>query len=619
MSQYTTTTRSDLTEFDLPINAYTGFDAQSMRDLIVNRLNADTTINFTDQNFEGSNVSALIDILAYTYHTLLFYLNQTSSESNFADAELYENVNRIVKIIGYKPLGAQTCILPVDVSGKASLSKGYYTVPKFTFATGGGQTFTCIQDITFEKTTTAVETVTPVGNTLMYEGSIEEYPILFPIGEKYETINLNPGSNILIDHFNIFVFVKEVNEQNKWYEWNRIPSLFLSKPNDRSFEVTYNENKKYEIKFGNSVNGKKLNLGDSIAIYYLKSSGTKGKVTKNTLNSSAVNIYNTTQYDEIFADVKDTSLSYISIEDSPNVTITNTEDSTEFGESETVTEIKQNAPRFFSSEYRLTTKADYKSFIERNYKNVIYDVTVLNNSDYTNDYLKYINDELGLTDFTSDTNALFNQYYYADSADSNNIYLSIVPKFRKEKSVVTRSNYLPPSLKEKIQVEIENYKLLNSEISFIDPVYLTVDLSVKSSGESYNVGYKNTTELHIRRESRALINEANLKSKIFNIISTYIKKLKLGGTINVRDLNNDIESIPGIIDLTTVRTDNDNIRIPGLSLCIYNPIYNGKDIKFIDSVLKLKPYQIPYIENEAALKNKIKITSALQSKAVIEY
>ena len=46
--------------------------------------------------------------------------------------------------------------------------------------------------------------------------------------------------------------------------------------------------------------------------------------------------------DEIFADIKDTSLNYISIQDSPNVTITNTEDSTEFGESETASEIKQN-------------------------------------------------------------------------------------------------------------------------------------------------------------------------------------------------------------------------------------------------------------------------------------
>jgi len=618
MSQYTTTTRSDLTEFNLPTNAYTGFDAQSMRDLIIDRLNADSTINFTDQNFEGSNVSALIDILAYTYHTLLFYLNQTSSESNFADAELYENINRIVKLIGYKPIGSQTCILPIDVSGKATLSRGYYTIPKFAFTGGSGQTFTLIQDITFEKITTALETVTPVNNTLTYEGTIEEYPILFPIGEKYETINLNPGNNILIDHFNIFVFVKEVNEQNKWYEWNRTPSLFLSKPNNRQFEVTYNENRKYELKFGNSINGKKLNVGDSVAIYYLKSSGVRGKVTRNTLKDSTLNIYNTAQYDEIFADIKDTSLNYISLSASPNITITNTEDSTEFGVPETASEIKQNAPRFFSSEYRLTTKADYKSFIERNYKNFIYDVTVLNNSDYTNDYLKYINDDLGLTDFTEDTNALFNQYFYADSADSNNIYLSIVPKLRKEKSIVTRSNYLPPSLKEKIQLEIENYKLLNSEISFIDPVYLNIDLSVKASGEPNHVYYKDNTELHIRREARTLINEADLKSKVFNIISTYIKKLKLGGTINVRDLNNDIEGIKGLVDFSTVRTDT-NVSIPGLSLCVYNPIYNGKDIKYTDTILKLKPYQIPYIENEITLKNKIKISSITVSKAIVEY
>jgi hypothetical protein len=618
MSHYTTTTRSNLTEFDLPTNAYTSFDAQSMRDLIISRLNADSTINFTDQNFEGSNVSALIDILAYTYHTLLFYLNQTSAESNFADAELYENVNRIVKLIGYKPLGSQTCILPIDVTGKAALSKGYYTIPKFTFTAGSGQTFTVIQDITFEKTLTTAETVSPVGNTLMYEGNIEEYPALFPIGEKYETIFLNPGGDVLIDHFNIFVFVKEVNERNKWYEWNRTPSLFLSKPNDRQFEVTYNENKKYELKFGNSINGKKLNLGDTVAIYYLKSSGTRGKVTKNTLNGSAINIYNTSQYDQIFADIKDTSLNYMSISASPNITITNTQDSTEFGEPETASEIKQNAPRFFSSEYRLTTKADYKSFIQRNYKNFVYDCTVLNNSDYTNDYLRYINDELGLTDYTKDTNALLNQYYYADSADSNNIYLTVVPKLRKEKSVVTRSNYLPPSLKEKIQVEIENYKLLNSEISFLDPVYLSVDLSLKAGSEQSNVGYKNTTELRLRREARSLINESNLKSKVFNIISSYIKKLKLGGTINVRDLNNEIEGIPGLVDFKTTRTDT-GVEIPGLSLCIFNPIYNGKDLKFIDTTLKLKPYQIPYIENEIAFRNKIKVISALESKAIQEY
>ena len=131
MSHYTTTTRTNLTEFDLPTNAYASFDAQTMRDLIVTRLNNDNTINFTDQNFEGSNISGLIDILAYTYHTLMFYLNQTSSESNFSEAELYENVNRIVKVIGYKPIGNQTSVLPINITAKTPMSIGYYTLPKF--------------------------------------------------------------------------------------------------------------------------------------------------------------------------------------------------------------------------------------------------------------------------------------------------------------------------------------------------------------------------------------------------------------------------------------------------------------------------------------------------------
>ena len=65
----------NITEFDLPLNSYASFDAQSMRDLIIERLNNDSSISFTDQNFEGSNLNAVIDIVSYSFHTLLFYLN----------------------------------------------------------------------------------------------------------------------------------------------------------------------------------------------------------------------------------------------------------------------------------------------------------------------------------------------------------------------------------------------------------------------------------------------------------------------------------------------------------------------------------------------------------------
>ena len=609
---------ANFTEFNLPTKAYTGFDAQSLRDLIIDRINNDTTISFTDQNFEGSNISALIDIIAYSYHTLLFYLNQTSSESNFNDAELYENINRIVKLIDYKPVGKQTAVLPVQINGTSDLSAGYYTIPKFTFASSQGKTFTFTRDVTFEKLTSETETITAIGNQLMYEGVLEEYSTVNPIGEKFEVVNLLPGGDTVIDHFNIYVYVKEVNENNKWYEWARVPSIYLSKPNQRSFEIRYNENKNYELKFGNNVNGRQLNQGDQVAIYYIKSSGTDGKVTKNTFNSSSLNIYNTAQFDSILTDTQDSSLNFLTIETILNTTVSNSEDSTDFGEEENTEEIKQNAPRFFSSEYKLTTKDDYKSFIERNYKNLVYDVTVQNNSDYTNDYLAYLDSELGLTDYSQETNALFNQYFFADSSDANNIYLTIVPNLRKNKSVITRSNYLSNALKEKIRNEIADYKLLNSEIAFIDPVYLNLDISLKFPGELNRLRYKDNTKIIITKEARALINEEDLKSKVYNIITNYINNLKLGDTIDVRFLNNEIEKVQGIESIETIRTDL-NRTVPGLSFCVFNPIYNGKDKKVFDTRCKLKPYQIPYIESPTAFKDKITVKTLVTNKRVVEY
>ena len=73
--------------FAINQQGYAAFDALSLKQLIVDRLNQTST--FTDQNFEGSNISAIIDIVAYSYHVLLFYLNRTASESLFSQATLY--------------------------------------------------------------------------------------------------------------------------------------------------------------------------------------------------------------------------------------------------------------------------------------------------------------------------------------------------------------------------------------------------------------------------------------------------------------------------------------------------------------------------------------------------
>ena len=610
---------ADITEFNLPVNSYAAFDAQSMRDLIIDRLNNNSSISFTDQNFEGSNLNAIIDIVSYSFHTLLFYLNQTSSESSFSDVQLYENMNRIVKLIDYKPIGKQTAIAPMVLKGSSNLSTGYYTIPKFSFTTANGKTYSSNRNITFRKTTSATETLSAIDNTLFYEGKYREYPNVAAVGEDFEVVNLLPGDNVNVDHFSINIFVQETNgDETKWYEYNRVPSLYLSNSNDRVFECRLNQNKNYEIKFGNNINGKRLTAGNTIAVYYISSTGSEGEVSQNNFSDSTLNVFNTTKYDQIFTDTKDKTLTYLTVDQSTEVTSTNNEASTSFSEEETVEEIRSNAPKFFSSEYKLITKPDYENYVTRNFRNLIYDVKVSNNSDYVNIFQKYIKDDLGLSDYTGYNNALFNQYEYSDSFNVNNLYLTIIPKFKKSNSVVTRSNYMSPALKNEIIFQLRKYKLMNGEISFIDPVYLNIDFIAKSSNEPNILEYTDYTKLVIQRNNNVIINDNTIKNKVATILKNYFDTAKLGKTIDIQTLNSDIASLEGVESLYTYREDT-GISRNGINLAVYNPIYNGRDLKIIDSNLNLKYFQIPYIEDFEALKDKIIVESVAKSKTVIEY
>ena len=394
--------------------------------------------------------------------------------------------------------------------------------------------------------------------------------------------------------------------------------MYLSNSNDRVFECRLNQNKNYEIKFGNNINGKKLTAGNTIAIYYIASTGAEGEISQNNFSDSALNIFNTTKYDQIFTDTKDQTLTYLTVNESVEITATNSDSSTNYSEEETVEEIRNNAPKFFSSEYKLITKPDYENFIVRNFKNLIYDVNVSNNSDYVNIFQKYLTEDLGLTDYTGYNNALFNQYEYSDSFNINNLYLTIVPKFKKNNSIVTRSNYLSPSLKNEIIFELRKYKLLNGEISFIDPVYLNIDFIVKNSNEPTILEYTDYTKLVIQRNNNAIVNNNTIKNKVATILKNYFDTAQLGQTIDIQKLNSDISSIDGVESCYTYREDT-GIRQNGLNIAIYNPIYNGRDLKIIDSNYNLKYFQIPYIENFEALKDKIIVESIAKSKTVIEY
>ena len=606
---------TNFNNYDLPQNAYVAFDALSLKNLINARLNANNI--FTDQNYEGSNISSIIDIIAYAYHVLLFYLNRTSSESTFTTAELFENINKIVKLLNYNPVGCQTAILSFLARATNNLLPGIYTIPRYSYFTINGVVYSFNKDVTFSKTSPDAEQLVDLQeNNLLYQGSYSEYPIFTATGSPFEVLTLtvvsNGGSNALIDHFNIDVYVKDNTVSSpKWEKWNAVQSLFLEKSNSKSYEIRLNENQRYEIKFGNNVTGKGLNAGDEVAIYYLFSNGPSGEVGPGLLDNNSLFFYSTPQFNAMKADIIPSNLNLISDDQSSEIIFSNIDASTKFQDIESVESIKQNATNTFRSQYRLITTQDFINYISKNYSNIISSVQAVNNWDYISGHLKYYFD-LGITKPNLESRVLFNQVKFADSCNFNNIYIYAVPKLEKLTSITTRANYLNSAQKQIVLNDIQQVKLATAEIIVNDPVYMAVDLGIALPGELLSPSTADTTYLEITREVTAKRNPEAIRDQVNQIFKNYFSTLKdnLGVLISLTDITNQIKALEGVKDIKTVRTINGaSIDVPGVSLLLYNPIYSETDIQIVTQDLQLPYFKFPFLHNPLDFINKIKVVT----------
>ena len=85
----------------MSFNNFTNLDFNDLRTQIKSYLRANA--NFTDFDFEGSNFSVLIDILAYNSYITAFNTNMVVNESFIDSATLRENVVSLARNIGYVP------------------------------------------------------------------------------------------------------------------------------------------------------------------------------------------------------------------------------------------------------------------------------------------------------------------------------------------------------------------------------------------------------------------------------------------------------------------------------------------------------------------------------------
>ena len=606
----TDNTTNKFLEFNLPQDAYVAFDAVTLKEYIVDRLNKNE--KFTDQNFDGSNLAAIIDIIAYSYHVLLFYLNTTASEVNFDQATLYENMNKIVKLIGYKPVGKQTSIVPINAVGAASMATGNYTIRKYSYFLVNGTLYTFNNDFSFNKNTSGSEAITTLNDTVvLYQGDIKEYPDYKAQGEPFEVLPVvvknivDTNTDKFIAEDTISVYIKEQTD-NTYYEYDQVESLYLSNSVDRVYEIRLNENGYYELKFGNGVFGKSLSEGDTVSVNYLQSDNVGGIISKNAINGNKLFVYDSPRQRAIFNDTysnKDET-TFINATNSSLISFNNPQPSTPLSEAETVDQIRQNAPKVFSSQLRLVTESDYKGFINQNLSNIVNSIEVVSNDSYLNGYIKYFYDIC--VDPNKVNRVIINQVNFADSCDFNNINVFIVPRF-----TTTQDRAYPPflsnSFKNLLVEQTRERKMLSNTVVPRDPIYMAFGLGMSNSS-TLNLDILNNTTLYIVRETNNKINKQTIQSRVANKIKEFFAPAnnKLGQNVTINQLLRDILTLEGVKNIYT-KNEKDGSSLETISFLSFNPLYEKSDISLVNQDTTLPYFKFPYLYSPLTVAKRIKV------------
>jgi hypothetical protein len=307
--------------------------------------------NFTDYDFEGSNLSTIIDVLAYNTYISSYNANMVSNEVFIDSATLRENVVSLARNIGYVPRSEQCSVASISFFVEVddprilslALQKGVVCTTSGSF---GGQNY--IFSIPENITVPVVDGIGLFENIEIFEGTFITQEIQVDssnLDQKYILENEN------IDTNTIRVFVRENLTSNTGVRYTLSNNIIDVKPESRIFYIQEVEDQRYEIIFGDNIFGKKLESSNIIEVSYIVTNGEDGNGIGNFVYSGRILANN----DSNFPISGGFSL------------ITTISESRNGSKIESVDSIKRYAPRIYSSQYRAVTSSDYESIIPKIY------------------------------------------------------------------------------------------------------------------------------------------------------------------------------------------------------------------------------------------------------------
>lgn len=294
---------------------------------------------FTDYDFEGSGLSALLDVLAYNTHYLGWNMNMLANEMFLDTAILRSSVVSHAKTLGYEPTSARSAkaIVTVEITtstNTATIPDGYV----FTTSIDG----TNYQFVTIDSVSS-----NNIGGKIIFE----DIPIYEGTRVKQSfTVNTNdPNQRFLLEDNRIDTSTLRVQVQTSASDstlttYSKTTDITQVSDTSTSYWLQEVDGGRFEVYFGDDVVGKALVDGNIVIL----SAVSTNKADGNGASSFAAS-----------GTISGATVSNV-------ITINNASGG---AEPESIKSVKTNAVLDFASQGRCVTTNDYKLYVKKLFAN----------------------------------------------------------------------------------------------------------------------------------------------------------------------------------------------------------------------------------------------------------
>ena len=332
----------------MPLVNFSNLDFDQVKTTLKEYLQSNA--NFTDYDFEGSNLSTILDVLAYNTYITSYNANMVTNEVFIDSATLRENVVSLARNIGYTPRSRTsaratisfsvdlTSVTPVPSS--LTLKKGPVASTTSSF---GNQSFvfSILEDITVP----VYNGVASFNNISVYEGTLLSKNFTFSVSDPNQKFTL-PNSGIDTNLISITVKNNQFSTTGTKYTYQ--DSLFNLTKDSNVYFLQEISDERYEIFFGDGIFGKSLTGGNFVTADYIVCNGDSANGISGFAFSGKLT------YNRNNLDYSVTS----------GISLLSTGLSSSGGENiESVESVKKFAPRIYASQNRALTASDYETLI----------------------------------------------------------------------------------------------------------------------------------------------------------------------------------------------------------------------------------------------------------------